>query len=134
MGRTIVSPNEILSEAYDFGSYPGIGIPVGQFAEIAAGQRSAAKESDDLVQRIHREVLDLLQLDELNKLSEDRQRSEIRSVVEHLIDSEHLPLNGAQHAQFIQDLLDEILGLGPLERLLRDTGATDILVMPEVRA
>ncbi len=30
--------------------------------------------------------------------------------------------------QFIQDLIDEMIGLGPLEKLLRDTSATDILV------
>jgi len=123
-----VSTDKELSEAYNFGSYAGVGIPVGQSAETPLGHRSSGKESDDLVQRIHHQVLDSLQLEELNKLPEDRQRSEIRSVVERLIDNGNLPLNGSQRAQLTQDLLDEILGLGPLEKLLRDTSATDILV------
>ncbi len=123
-----MSTNENLSGAYDFGSYAGVAIPVGEPPENPSGQRPAGKESDDLLQRIHRHVLDELKLEELNKLSQERQRTEIRSVAERLIDTENLPLNGAQRAQFMQDLLDEILGLGPLEKLLRDTSATDILV------
>lgn len=123
-----MSTNSNLSEAYDFGSYEGIDIPASQSAENQLDRQSSGKEADALVQRIHRQVLDLLHLEELSKLSEDRQRSEIRSVTERLIDAENLPLSGAQRAQFTQDLLDEILGLGPLEKLLRDSGATDILV------
>jgi hypothetical protein len=109
-----VSTNQNPSEAYDFGSYAGVHIPVGQSAENQLGQRSSGQESDDLVQRVHRRALDHLRLDELCKLPEDRQRREIRSIAERLIDEENLPLSGAQRAQFIQDLLDEILGLwGP---------------------
>lgn len=123
-----MSTDKDLSEAYDFGDYASIGIPLGQFAEKPTDHRSTDKESDDLLLRIHHQVLEEFQLEELNKLPEERQRSVIRSVVERLIDAENLPLNGSQRAQFIQDLLDEILGLGPLEKLLRDTSATDILV------
>jgi pilus assembly protein CpaF len=123
-----VSTNANLSGVYDFGSYASPCTPAEHSTENQSGQRPSGKESDDLLQRIHRHVLDQLKLEELNKLPEERQRGEIRSVVERLIDDENLPLSGAQRAQFMQDLLDEILGLGPLERLLRDPGATDILV------
>ena len=123
-----MSTNTNLSETYDFGSYADVDLPVGQLSENQLGQRSSDKEPDDLLQRIHRQVLDQFQLNELHKLPEDRQRSEISLVLEHLIDTEKLPLSGTQRAQFMQDLLDEILGLGPLEKLLRDSGATDILV------
>lgn len=116
------------SQTYNFGSYSGVGIPGGHSVEIPFGQRSSEKESDDLLQRIHHQVLDEFKLEELNKLSDDKQRSEIRRAAERLIDTENLPLSGSQRTQLIQDLLDEILGLGPLEKLLRDTSATDILV------
>ena len=116
------------SETYDFGSYANVATPGSPSDDKSLGQGPSGKESDDLVQRIHRQVLEQLQLEELSKLPEDRQRSEIRSVAEGLIDAENLPLNATQRAQFIEALLDEILGLGPLEKLLRDPGATDILV------
>ena len=117
-----------LSGAYDFGSYPAVGAPVGRSEENPLDQRSLCKESDDLVQHLHGRVLDHFKLEELNKLSDDRQRSEIRSIAERLLDAENSRLSGAQRAQLIQDLLDEILGLGPLAKLLRDPSATDILV------
>jgi pilus assembly protein CpaF len=120
-----MSTGRDLNESYSFGDYASIGVPIGPAAE---NRRSSDKESDDLQLRIHHKVLDEFRLEELNKLPEDRQRSEIRAVVERLIDSENLPLSGAQRGQFIQDMLDEILGLGPLEKLLRDSSATDILV------
>jgi pilus assembly protein CpaF len=123
-----VSTDNNLSDAYDFGTYTGFDTPALRPVENELGQRSSGKDSDDRLQRLHRQVVDHIKIEELNKLSADRQRSEIRSVAEHLIDAENLPLSGAQRAQFIQDLLDEILGLGPLEKLLRDTGTTDILV------
>jgi pilus assembly protein CpaF len=86
------------------------------------------KESDELSHRIHHQLLEHFKLDELSKLPEDRRRSEIRWMAERLIEAENLPLSSAQRAQLVQDLLDEILGLGPLEKLLRDPTATDILV------
>jgi pilus assembly protein CpaF len=116
------------NNTYDFASYADFGVPNNPASANQRGQPSSSKESGDLSQRIHRQVLESLQLDELSKLSEDRQRTEIRLVAERLIDTENLPLSGAQRTQFIQDLLDEIVGLGPLEKLLRDAGATDILV------
>ena len=117
-----------LSGVYDFGSYAGVGAPVGRSEENPLDQRSLGKESDDLVQHLHGRVVDQFKLEELNKLSEDRQRSEIRSIAERLLEAENSHLSGAQRAQLIQDLLDEILGLGPLAKLLRDASATDILV------
>ena len=123
-----MSTDKDLGQAYNFGSYAGVAVPVVQSKEKSSNDRSSVKESDGLVHRMHLQVLDQLPLEELNKLPKDKQRSEIRLVVERLIDAGNLPLNSSQRAQLIQDLLDEILGLGPLERLLRDATATDILV------
>lgn len=116
-----------LSEAYNFGSYAGVGIPVNQPTASPVGP-SSTKEADDLLRLIHRQVLDEFQLAELNKLPEESQRSEIRAVIAHLLDAGNLPLSASQRNQLTQDVLDEILGLGPLEKLLRDATVTDILV------
>jgi pilus assembly protein CpaF len=124
----VPSTNNNPNTTYDFTSYADFGVPVEPSGANPRGQASAGKESGELSQRIHRQVLDSLQLEALSKLPEDRQKSEIRLVAERLIDSENLPFSGVQRTQFIQDLLDEIVGLGPLERLLRDASATDILV------
>lgn len=118
---------------------PGTSIVIDPYVEFAKDesllesqrleeQHPPAKVSTDMSQDFHREVLDHINIDEFSRLPEDRQRIEIRLVAEHLIDVKNLPLSSIQRAQFIQDVLDEIVGLGPLEKLLRDTSATDILV------
>ena len=87
-----------------------------------------AARISDLVQYIHNKVLEQFQVREFSKLAEERQKSAIRLVAEQFIDAEKIPLNVAQRSLLMQDLLDEIIGLGPLEKLLRDSAVTDILV------
>jgi pilus assembly protein CpaF len=123
-----VPTNTNQSEAYDFGNYAGVDNFVDRSVGIQLGHGFSSKASDNLLLRIHQKVLDHLDLEELNKLPDDRRRSEIRSIAEHLIDAEKMSLNATQKAQLVQDLLDEILGLGTLEKLLRDPSATDILI------
>jgi pilus assembly protein CpaF len=113
---------------YDFGNYGDFGASAGTSATSPQAAAAAEMQVDGLTQRVHKQTLEHLNLEEVSKLPDDKQRVEIRMVVEHLLDIENPPFNTAQRAQFIQDLLDEIVGLGPLEKLLRDTGLTDILV------
>ncbi|MFA7372543.1 MAG: CpaF family protein, partial [bacterium] len=53
---------------------------------------------------------------------------EIESMVNTLINDEGTPLNRTERAQLVSDLQDEILGLGPLETLLRDPDISEIMV------
>lgn len=112
--------------ATDFGSYASCGTPIAHPGSL--GTHATAPELGELVKRIHHQVLERFELKELAQLPEDRQKREIRLEAERLIDAENLPLSGTQRTQVIQDLLDEIVGLGPLEKLLRDNTANDILV------
>jgi pilus assembly protein CpaF len=89
---------------------------------------SPGKEFSEISRRFHIELLEQIDLDALSKLSESGQLIQLRLAAERLIDVKNLPLNSAQRALFIQEILDEIVGLGPLEKLLRDSSATDILV------
>jgi len=116
------------SEIYDFGNYGDFGASASRSVKNPQAEPAAGMPVDELAQRIHRQTLDHLKLEEVTKLPEDKQRSEIRLVAERLLDIENPAFSAAQRAQFIQDLLDEIIGLGPLEKLLRDASLTDILV------
>ena len=109
-------------------SYADFGLPSPQLPVSAPSNHSPVSESGDLLKYIHNKVLEQFQVSEFSKLPEDRQKLEIRLVAERLIDSEKLPLSGAQRTLLMQDLLDEIVGLGPLEKLLHDPAVTDILV------
>jgi pilus assembly protein CpaF len=78
--------------------------------------------------RLHRRLLDVLNLAVLDRTPRETLRLEIRGVVVELLADEKRLLTPRQTDQLINDLLDEILGLGPLEPLLKDDSVTDILI------
>jgi pilus assembly protein CpaF len=49
-------------------------------------------------------------------------------VVEHLIDNDETLLNRRERDALIEEVLDQALGLGPLEALLKDSTISDILI------
>ena len=55
-------------------------------------------------------------------------RNEIRSVIASFLTQEKRLLTSGQTEQLIGDVLDELLGLGPLEPLLKDDTVSDILI------
>ena len=78
--------------------------------------------------RLHRRLLDILNLAVLDRTPRETLRLEIRGAVVQLLADEKRLLTPHQTDQLIDDILDEILGLGPLEPLLKDDGITDILI------
>ncbi|MBW1992565.1 MAG: CpaF family protein [Deltaproteobacteria bacterium] len=78
--------------------------------------------------RIHHRLLERLDLGQLESLEETAVAKEIRQALDILLQEETEPLNLAEKARIIQELEFEILGLGPLEPLLRDNTISDILV------
>ncbi len=82
----------------------------------------------ELKARIHRKLVERLDLSALNEIGRERLEEEIRLVSEDLIDKEGVPLSGPDRNHLIIDVLHETLGLGPLEPLLHDPDISDILV------
>lgn len=87
-----------------------------------------AAQMMDLKVRIHQQLIDRLNLSALEKLPRAQVASEAAQVVNELLESDGVALNRAERAQLNDDVLDELLGLGPLEPLLKDETVTDILV------
>jgi pilus assembly protein CpaF len=85
-------------------------------------------EHQELKFKLHRKLLDRVNLDRLSALSEDQMRTEIRGAVTKLVDEEETPLSMAEKERIIDEVLDEVFGLGPLEPLLQDGSISDILV------
>jgi pilus assembly protein CpaF len=78
--------------------------------------------------RIHRKLLERLNLNNLDSLDRGQVLSEVRRVVHELLSRETLPLNYEEREVLAEQVLDEIFGLGPLEPLLKDPEISDILV------
>lgn len=86
------------------------------------------QEYENLKRRIHNKLVDKLDLTRVGDLQGDTLRREIRLVVEHLCDTEDTLLNRSERDRLIEEVLDETLGFGPLEFLLKDPTISDILI------
>ena len=78
--------------------------------------------------RVHRRLLERLNLSNLDRLERDQVTEAIRKVVHDLITQDALPLNFEERDLVVKQVLDEIFGLGPLEPLIKDPEVSDILV------
>ena len=77
---------------------------------------------------IHQKLLDRINLAMLDKLSREQIEAEAGDIVLELLNQEDAALNAKERGKLVSDVLDELLGLGPLEPLLKDETITDILV------
>jgi pilus assembly protein CpaF len=77
---------------------------------------------------IHRKLIQRLNLDRLNELRREDVRREVTVILEGLVVGESTPMNLQERERLVLEVLDEVFGLGPLERLLTDMTISDILV------
>src|SRR5438132_782615 len=85
-------------------------------------------EHQELKFTLHRKLLDRINLEALSSMAGERARAEIRAAVARLVEEEKTPLSLMEKDRVIEEVLDEVFGLGPLEPLLRDPTISDILV------
>jgi pilus assembly protein CpaF len=95
---------------------------------VAKAAQAAIEGAGALRSRLHARLLEVLNLSLLERTPRDTLRLEIRGVVTQLLTEEKRLLTPLQTDRLIDDVLDEILGLGPLEPLLRDDTVGDILI------
>lgn len=91
-------------------------------------QNYISAEYQELKFRLHRKLLDRINLEMLATVSSDRVCAEVRTAVTKLVEEEKTPLNNLDKDRIIGEVLDEVFGLGPLEPLLADQTISDILV------
>jgi pilus assembly protein CpaF len=78
--------------------------------------------------RLHRRLIEEINLQALERLPEDEIRAHIQQLVTQYILVERLALNQQELNDFVSEILDEMTGLGPLEPLLKDPTISDILI------
>jgi pilus assembly protein CpaF len=106
-------------------------------ADLAGGQpvegklvppQAAFEGYTALKVRIHQRLLDILNLSLLDRTPREALRVDIRAAIVTLLAEEKRFLTPSQTDQLTDDVLDELLGLGPLEPLLKDDTVADILI------
>jgi len=99
--------------------------------KIMSAQSAPPAESElfqDMKIRIHRRLIDSIDLAKMDLMRSSEMVSQIRNVIENLIAGEGIPLNQMERDRLVQEIQHETFGLGPLEPLLADDGISDILV------
>jgi pilus assembly protein CpaF len=91
-------------------------------------QEAYTPEYQQLKFSLHNKLLNRVNLEALSSISGEKARSEIRAAVARLVDEEKTPLSMVEKDRVIEEVLDEVFGLGPLEPLLQDPAISDILV------
>jgi pilus assembly protein CpaF len=87
-----------------------------------------ASHYQELKGRLHHRVIEMLDLTAINSMSQEAVTGQLTKLIEQLLQQESIPLNQREQTQLAQDILHEVLGLGPLEPLLADQTVNDILV------
>ncbi|MCK6456142.1 MAG: CpaF family protein [Phycisphaerae bacterium] len=118
---------------------PGAAAPASPTSTVApplpATPRKPESRADDrsdqfyeIKTRVHRKLVEQLDLTALNQRNSDEVRDEVREAVTSLCQQENALLNVNERMRLIEEILDETFGLGPLETLLKDHTISDILI------
>jgi pilus assembly protein CpaF len=103
-------------------------LPSSPATSAGAGHGHTTDRYFQLKSEIHRKLIGVLNMERVQSIPKDRVRAEIGRVVEKLLDDERVPMTTAEQNKIIEEVLDETLGLGPLEPLLKEPSISDILV------
>ena len=99
-------------------------------AEVVAAEKEK-KRKDRLMElkvELHKRLLENLNLAALEKASEASLKLEIAAIASEALEEMGVALTKDDRTILNQELYDEVMGLGPLEPLLKDDSVNDILV------
>lgn len=82
----------------------------------------------ELKSHLHDILLDRLNLSVIDRVQPEELRREVATLVSQVLSEEGRPMRSEEFKQLVDELLDEVLGFGPLEPLLADPTVNDILV------
>lgn len=94
-----------------------------------ASERETNEMDFSAVQKkVHSLLMERLDLRQMEKMEDKLVRNQIRLALRDLIDDNGFVLNEHEQSVLIENVENEVLGMGPLEPLLRDPSISDILI------
>src|SRR5262245_57366938 len=82
----------------------------------------------ELKTRVHRQLIERLDLAKLSSLPSEVVQQQIRRIVEDMLVADETPLSRQERDDLVREVQDETFGLGPIEPLMQDPTVADILV------
>ncbi len=88
----------------------------------------AQRAFQQLKTRLHRQMVDAMDLSKAGQLPEHELRKQLRALASHLCDMHSSYLPESEREQMVNEIMDEMYGFGPLEPLMNDPEISDVLV------
>jgi pilus assembly protein CpaF len=92
------------------------------------GQDNGQHSFQEMKSRLHRALINKMDLTKLAALNQDQVHAEVSRLAESVLAQEAMPLSSSERERLVNDVQHELFGLGPLEPLLADPTVCDILV------
>jgi pilus assembly protein CpaF len=83
----------------------------------------------ELKSNIHRRLIEEIDLNQLSEKNGPGLRDQIKDAINHLLMEENTLLTMSERDRMVEDILNEAMGLGPLEQLLRDQSISEIMIL-----
>jgi pilus assembly protein CpaF len=110
---------------------PGDGVPAaGSLIGVTARRRkdAVAESSRRLKIKIHNKLFESIDLSKLETLEPQFVGAKVTTTINDILNEEGRLLTESGRTRMVEEIKNELLGLGPIEPLLRDDDITDILV------
>ncbi|WP_394135988.1 CpaF family protein [Aliivibrio fischeri] len=78
--------------------------------------------------QLRTQIFNALEPEALNKLTKQELTQQLSNAVDLLIDREQLPVSLIMKNEYVESLVNELVGLGPLQNLMDDETITDIMI------
>ncbi len=85
-------------------------------------------EYERIKKTLHGELLEMIDFDRVGATPRAELAARLRETLTAEVEQRQLPLNRIERDRLVDEILDDILGLGPLEPLLKDPDISDILI------
>ncbi len=100
--------------------------------EMPSDQPASTSPQEQLKEKVHERVVNEFDSDLLGDGGRQKQRERVRPKIEEMLievgSEEGISLSRSEHEGLVDDLLNEILGLGPMEPLLQDSEVGELMV------
>jgi pilus assembly protein CpaF len=117
--------NEVLTSVKTKGTVGDGPAPSVEAKPRASKAADSMQESQTTIQKLLLERIDSAAAVKMERADLKRQ---VEEVVSEILNEEKIRLNGTEQRQMVDSLVDDMLGLGPLEPLIADETITDIMV------
>jgi len=103
----------------------------GALANAGAAKATPGRYNEDMEQlifRIHQMLIEELDADQVAALPADERRHIVAGAAETLVKRELPNVGGITRDQIVARVVDEVVGLGPIDALLRDPSISEVMV------